>query len=857
MAGTRTPQDAMTARRLARLLCTALAAAALVPAAASAAEVWPALATEKVFPDSTRPLTGGDAVDLVAARGEKEGGQVAVRTDAALTVTPTVGDLTGPGTIPASRVSVFRVGYVTLTKPSAGIGPLHGDGRYADPLIPVDGPVSLPGGETTPFYVLVDVPGDAPAGTYTGTVDLGAAGSVPLRVTVAPLTASADRYPIVSRLHVGNLARALGVEEDDPAFVAGVYNDLLPMLRAHGVSPGRAPMTTPKVDAATGALDFANTLYGSRIRRDDNLNAFLGMGFPRIEVPFLPNMPTYGGNEDRDYRDAARRTATARSISQRYAGVIGSTYSLVVDEPSPKEYPVVRRAAAQLRSASPSVPVLVTEAPSREAVRAIGSAVDIWAPPLWDLFIDPAATQRVTTQGKQLWWYTYGSDTQRYTPNVLIDKATTEPRVLGWLAQRQGVQAFYYWGLNNWGGKQFQSPNQNAWYLSHTKSDVRCGGGTRDVGGNGEASLIWPGPSAAHPAYGSLRLEALRDGAEDYDLLSQLQRANPAYYTQVMDGLARPYTGTTDGDQGDACSEFARPGYLPVVETDPTAIDAARRGVIATLSGTPLATISGRITDAGATAASRTVHAAQTGGSPVHGAVVRFGTRETTTDQNGRWQLTGLPAVPGTLTVSRDPEGSVDAVSTEVTRDVLAAGGGTIATPPLPTSAGRAVLGKDLLPFRSMMAPARVRTQGGGIVMTLANSYDGGGSSRFAAGGATPSVQATYRRGAAGKAARNWSAYRYLDMTVQVTRNSKPGQRWYLIVTPGGDFRNSRNLSIGRPVQNIRLDLRRAHPTKGPVRGMTDVRYLRFGLQSALPKRWRDGQAPTVTLRISNMRLVR
>lgn len=847
----------MTAARLARLLCAALATAAIAPAAASAADMWPALATEKVFPDSTRPAAAGDAVDLVAARGEKEGGQVAVRTDAPLTVTPAAGDLTGPGTIPASRISVYRVGYVRLTRPSAGIGPLHGDGRYGDPLIPANGPVAVPAGETTSFYVLVDVPADAPAGDYTGTVDLGAAGAIPLHVTVAPLTASADRYPIVSRLHVGNLAQALGVQEDDPAFVAGVYGDLLPMLRAHGISPGRAPMTTPKVDAASGALDFANTLYGSRIRRDDNLNAFLGMGFPRVEVPFLPNLPTYGGNEDREYRDEARRRATARSIAQRYAGVIGSTYSLVVDEPKPAEYAVVRRAAAQLRSSSPSVPVLVTEAPSREAVRAMGTSVDIWAPPLWDLFVDPAAAQRVTAQGKQLWWYTYGSDTQRYTPNVLIDKPGTEPRVLGWLAQREGVQAFYYWGLDNWGGKRFQSPDQDPWYLSHTKADVRCGGGTREVGGNGEASLIWPGPSPAHPAYGSLRLEALRDGAEDYDLLSQLQRANPAYYAQVMDGLARPYTGTTDGDQGDACSEFARPGYLPVVETDPAAIDAARRGVIASLSGTPLATISGRVTSAGATAASRGPRALQTGGGPVHGAVVRFGTRETTTDQNGRWQITGLPAVPGTLTISRDPEGTIDTVSTEVPRDVLAAGGGTIATPPLPTSAGRPVLGKDLLPFRSMMAPARVRARGDAIEMTLANRYDAGGSSRFAAGGSTPSVQATYRRGPAGRAARDWSGYRYLDMTVEVTRNSKPGQRWYLIVTPGGDFRNSRNLSIGRPVQNIRLDLRRAHPVKGPVRGMTDVRYLRFGLQSALPKRWRDGQDPTVTLRISNMRLVR
>lgn len=842
---------------LARLLCAGLAAAALVPAASAAAavEAWPRLSSEKVFPDSTRPAEAGDAVDLVVVRGEREGGQIAVRTDAPLTVAPRVSDLTGPGLIPASRVSVFRVGYVRLTRPSTGIGPLHGDGRYPDPLIPADGPVAVPGGETTPFYVRVDVPADAAPGLYTGSVDLGPAGAMPLRVDVAPLETSADRFPIVARLHVGNLARAIGVAEDDPAFAAGVYRDLLPMLRSYGISPGRAPLTTPRVDASTGALDFTNTLHGSRIRRADNLDAFLAMGFPRVEVPFLPNMPAYGA-EDRDYRQDAKRRATARSISARYAPAIASTYALVVDEPTAAEYPVVRRAAAQLRSAGPPVPVLVTEAPSRQAVREIGASVDVWAPPLWDLFKDPAATRRVVASGKGLWWYTYGSDTQRYTPNVLIDKATTEPRVLGWLAQRQGVQAFFYWGLNNWGGRDFRAPSQDPWYLSHTTSVAACGGARREVGGNGEASLIWPGSGPARPAYGSLRLEALRDGAEDHGLLAQLKGADPAFHARLMEGIARPFTGTTDGEDGDACSDYARPGYLPVVETDPSAIEGARRAVIARLAGRRLATLSGRVTDGGLGQASRRPRETGTG-APVHGAMVRFGSLETTTGPDGRWRITDVPAVPGTLRVSRDPEGLVDAVQVGVSRDTLLAGGGTVATPPLPTSPGRPLMDGSLLPFRSLRAPARVRTIGRSILVTVANRYDTRGRSRYVAGGTTPSVEASYPRGPRARRARDWSGYRYLDLTVQVQRNARPGQRWYLIITPGGHFTNSRNLSVGRRVQNIRLDLRRAHPKKGPVRGMRDVRYLRFGLQSALPDAWRDGQSPTVTLRISNIRLVR
>ena len=67
----------------------------------------------------------------------------------------------------------------------------------------------------------------------------------------------------------------------------------------------------------------------------------------------------------------------------------GRTFALPVDEPNPKTYAHLNRAAAQLASASPRIPVLATEAPHPEALDAIGRSVDIWAPPIWDLFKVP------------------------------------------------------------------------------------------------------------------------------------------------------------------------------------------------------------------------------------------------------------------------------------------------------------------------------------------------------------------------------------------------------------------------------------------------------------------------------------
>ncbi len=842
--------------RRAPLACLAAAlAAAVAPSAASAAiETWPATPGEKVFPASTRPADATPGPVIAAARDEYEGAQIAIRSDTALEITPVVSDLTGPGTIPASAVELLRVGYVRLTRASTGVDALEGDGRYPDPLFPVRDTLSVPAGETTSLYVLVHVPTGAAAGRYTGSVDLGVAGVVPLAVEVAPVTASRDGYTIVARLNQIQLAKASGVGEDDARFVRGVQERLLPMLRAHGVSPGKPPHTAPKVDPATWALDYADSPFGTA--RRTNLDAFFRLGFPAVEVPFLPNFPQAGGLDRSYLQDGKRRTA-ARDFASAYAPITGRTFALPVDEPNPRTYADLNRAAAQLASASPRIPVLATEAPHPEALKAIGKSVDIWAPPIWDLFKVPKGIAGVRAKGKRVWWYTYGSDTQRYTPNVLIDKPTTEPRVMGWLAAKEGVEGFFYWGLNNWGGENYRNPFDDPWYLSHTKAPDTCGRGGA-VGGNGEASLIYPTGDPSDPAIGSLRLEALRDGAEDHSLLKALEAADPAFHAKVMEGVSTPYTGRSEGGRTTGCADDGRPAYLPVVETDPAAVDGARRAVLARLSATPLPTLTGRVVygaaQTGRSRKSATARANALAGKPVEGAAVRFGAFSTVTDAKGRWTLADVSPAPGRLVISRDPVGRVDATTVAIDAATLAQPGAiTIATPPMPLWPSDAVIRPGgLTRFTGRIAPATARTRGQVVTMTVGRRYLADGDEVVYRGNVSPSVDAFYPTGAAGRASaplRNWSRYRFLEFTATVVKRPPTDRAFHLIVTPGGHFRNASKVAVGNRTQLVRLSL-------AGMRGMSNVRYLRFGVQSAVPKPWRGGHDLKVTLRVSNLRLV-
>jgi hypothetical protein len=239
-------------------------------------------------------------------------------------------------------------------------------------------------------------------------------------------------------------------------------------------------------------------------------------------------------------------------------------------------------------------------------------------------------------------------------------------------------------------------------------------------------------------------------------------------------------------------------------------------------------------------------------GTPVEGAVVRFGARSAVTDRRGRWTLANVSPTPGTLVVSRDPVGRVDRRTVAVDAATLAQPGPIrVATPPMALWPSDPVIRPNgLTRFTGRIAPARARTRGDTVTMTLGRRYHPNGDEVVYRGNVSPSVESFYPAGARSRPFRNWSRYRHLEFTVEVLRRPPAGRAFHLIVTPGGHYRNASKVAIGSRKQLVRLSLAR-------MRGMSSVRYLRFGIQSAVPKPWRGGHDLKVTLRVRNLRLVK
>ena len=135
------------------------------------------------------------------------------------------------------------------------------------------------------------------------------------------------------------------------------------------------------------------------------------------------------------------------------------------------------------------------------------------------------------------------------------------------------------------------------------------------------------------------------------------------------------------------------------------------------------------------------------------------------------------------------------------------------------------------------------------LTATVARRYHANGDEVRYTSGVAPTAEANYRKGGVSKAQRNWRGYRYLDFTVEVVKRPPANQKFHLIATPG-HYLNSSKLAVGNRKQYMRLDLQ-------GMRSLNNVKYLRFGVQSAVPKPWRGGHNLKVKLRIRNLRLVK
>ena len=437
-------------------------------------------------------------LSLSGARRERTSGQVVIvslgETVEGLTVDWT--DLTGPkeSRIARGSVQISRVGYVRTRPP---VYEVEHVGEWPDPLMPLE-PLSVPAGRIQPLWVTVSIPPDARPGQYSGEITVSGekepAQKVALQVDVWDL-----ELPLHGRFqtgfgnaYYGDLAQWYGLPRTPPESFRKQFYQL---LLGNRVNP--AGLYIPETWPLPEDFDWCY---------ERGMNALC-----------LGNLDTASPDRLREIARLALWLEGKRKLRMGYV------YGFGLD--SPEDLERARWALEQLKDLAPG---LRRAAPVKPTSELFGLA-NIWGT-LTSEFSSFAAGKRMRL-GDEVWWYVCCGPRHPYG-NFFIDYPAIDARALFWAAYRCRVTGFFYYEVAMWASNMLTMDAGGSSLALHEDPEalaaLRNGKRWPDVPWNtytfsrynGDGQLIYPGPE--QQLLPSLRLEVIRDGIEDYELLALL-----------------------------------------------------------------------------------------------------------------------------------------------------------------------------------------------------------------------------------------------------------------------------------------------------------------------------------------------
>ncbi len=521
---------------------------------AGGVQYWLADSLIKVFPnDLPQPGSAGVRnVELWAARNQHVSAQLAVRSTTPLAqVTAECDPLKSDGGEAISSVLVNPVGYVVVATHSEDTPAeeLVGEapGWYPDALL--DFPIDVKPNWTTSVRLTIHVPPDALPGLYRGMLSVKSRQG-PVAQTEIRLNVLGAAVPKERNLRVTNWF-TFGDREcrqffKAPQFSAEWWNFVGNVARVMGEHRQSVIITSlpllvrPYVEGGQIRFDFANFDRWVGIFRSEG-------GFTHIEGSHL--LDRAGGYDEPlqisvflvekgkvqlselppdDPRVepalAAFLSALNRHLEEK--GWKSIYLQHVLDEPHGSEPAYYAKFTALIRKYLPGIPT-IDAIDADNVAPEVAQNSDIWVPILGRFDDKTSLLQQRVKEGHEVWYYTCLFPRGRYL-NRLIDFPLIKTRLLHWLNFRMNLSGFLHWGGNYWTPQPMENTqpviNMNQTYLPP-----------------GDAFIVYPDKDRL-TVRSSIRLEAMREGIEDYELLRALGRRNPAEAERIANEAIHSFT---------------------------------------------------------------------------------------------------------------------------------------------------------------------------------------------------------------------------------------------------------------------------------------------------------------------------
>jgi hypothetical protein len=383
---------------------------------------------------------------------------------------------------PLQQSAVYQVGYVRTEAP--GIYPVDFIGWWPDPLLVADS-LQATAGECMPVWIHLKSTRSTEPGPYRGRLgvwrDGTRLGSLPLEVQVYNATLPDTTTVRTAFSFYSDMLERIY----DPDTAAGMYGQYSDFISDHRLNLTHLyRRTPPAIKEVTDLLD------------QGRLNAFN-----------LLYLPPDDYSADQLERLAEKIEPLVEELRRR--GLMRRAYIYAFDEANPERFEALRRAFGFFKERFPDIQTMATARdPSFGLESSLDAVVDIWVPlpPAYNL----ASAQAARRRGREVWWYICVSPQHPYA-NWFVEYPALEARLLWWMSYQQRVPGFLYYSANRW-------PNQN--------EPLRLLDGNRTnwnpasyKTANGDGCLFYGGPEGPVT---TIRLENVRDGIEDYELLHLL-----------------------------------------------------------------------------------------------------------------------------------------------------------------------------------------------------------------------------------------------------------------------------------------------------------------------------------------------
>lgn len=468
---------------------------------------WVANWRQNIFKDTGRPATPATSVVIVAARNETEAAQIVIRHNQAHTVTSvSSSNLTATsGTLSNVNFKYHFVDYFFSGKNSGGDG--YCDVTMEDPVrvAPAEFPEQLSNSPmravlanvTQPIWIKYRIPTTQPVGMYTGTITVSTTlgnFTVPVSIEVNNVTLPDPADSDFSNewwIYPHSIAAPLGITEMSAEWWS-VVDDLAAICREcrMNVIIGFIQYFWNKTD------DF--TLFDDYIQRFSNLGGMKRISSETMNanaVPWITRIRTH-------------------FIAQ---GWWTKFIYRITDEPTNVSAYITL--SNQVRAVHSDVHI---GDPGINNPTGYGTSVDIWIPHLTyqNDYLDFKSTfnAKKLLPGNEVWLYTVCFPTNSAI-NVHIDNRIFETTLHGWYCFKENISGFLFWGFQNW--EEYGGPGDEYY---------------QTVGTLGDRYLLWPDvPNTTIKQ--SVRSEAVRELAEDYELLRILEAKDSVLAHSICDSV--------------------------------------------------------------------------------------------------------------------------------------------------------------------------------------------------------------------------------------------------------------------------------------------------------------------------------